>query len=92
MPMHVYHNGYECYVAENAEEAKRLCVAMMTDKPNDPVAQEDAEGDGWYELDDASELGMWRTEEQTDPANHCKQSCAAWVAENGKGFLCSTEY
>ena len=89
LPLHVYTNGYEWWIAESVDAAKDLCLENIGDpSPETLEALEDIEGDGWEELADDAVIGMFRDEERED---YAKQTCAAWIAEQGRGFLCTTE-
>ena len=50
----------------------------------------DIEPDNWSMVPDDAELTINRADED-EPPDSITQTCAAWVAENGRGFLCTTE-
>jgi hypothetical protein len=75
----VWHNGYEYVVAESPEAAVDSLLATGADY----CAEED---DGWTELPAGQRLTV--NDEELGP---CTMLCCAW-AEQGAGFICSTEY
>jgi hypothetical protein len=75
----VWHNGYEYVVAESSEAAISALLATGADY----CAEED---DGWTELPAGQRLTV--NDEELGP---CTMMCCAW-AEQGAGFICSTEY
>jgi len=82
-PLRVFWNSSEHWVGHSIADVKAMFFANYGD---DPETQEQAED--FSPCDDASELSI-----NTDTERGVvKQTCAAWVAENGRGFLCSEDY
>ncbi len=87
--LHVFANEVtDWYAAESAEEAAQLCRQHHID--NKTGCDEDEMGLDFYQEDDDKIIGIVPDEDQSLPA--VKKTCKAWAMDNGKGFLCSTEY
>lgn len=81
--MHVYSDGTDWYVAESALDA---CHQQEELAGNDDASPEDE----WEQLaDDTTDF----TIHDFDGTGVAKtQSIREWIAENGRGLLCSTEW
>lgn len=80
MSKHVYRNSADWYVAESAEDAKRLSIELgYEEDENDPFEQEP---------DDK----MLAINEDDGSGGRVTKTCAEWSNESDVGFLCSTEY
>lgn len=75
----LWHDGTETYVAESAEEARRMQTQLIGDWDATPLEQ-------WKERTAPDPL-MLHIEDE----GPVEKTLAEWIATNGKGFLCSTE-
>jgi hypothetical protein len=83
--LHVFTDGdAEWYVAADRDDA------LAAQREFTGLAREDQEPEGWHQLDDGAELGIWLDEERQKDKR--TQSCRAWADERGRGFLCTTEF
>ncbi len=86
---HVFFNEVtDWFIAESGEEAQALCRQYHID--NKTGCDEDEMGLDFWQEDDDKIIGIVPDEDQSLPA--VKKTCRAWAMDNGKGFLCSTEY
>jgi hypothetical protein len=81
--LHVWHDGYDWVVAESAEDAVDVECDITSNRLSD------YDPDEWQQLPDDKPL---KIVDWDGNGTDREQPCAAWVAENGRGFLCSTEY
>ena len=82
--LHVFRDDYEWYIASS------IADAMAAQREFSGIDENDQDAEYWYQLPDESSLAIapgemddWKVETKT---------CATWIAEKGRGFLCSTEY
>ncbi len=81
--LHVFRDDYEWYVATSIEDAMTLQRELTG------IDTDDQDPEYWYQLPDDSNLSVYPGEiGEGEPVT---QTCAAWIAEKGRGFLCSTE-
>ena len=78
--LNLWTDGVETYIAESAEQAMEMQIKM---------------------LGESSRIGRWRVREDKGPLKidlseqdlgDVEKTHAEWIASNGPGFLCSTEY
>lgn len=93
--LHVFHDGWNWVVAASAEEAVKAYAEHIGD---DICPDEDGGApEHWKQLSDEVTIEIWCdedgsiTEVEADGAEPVGRTCAAWIARNGWGFLCSTE-
>jgi hypothetical protein len=79
----MWHDGYDWVIAETAEEAARLAQGHTGEK--DPILQEAIDA---FEVWGRPTLKM--TEDEG--SSFTEMPVEWWIAEKGKGFLCSTEF
>lgn len=77
--LHVFRNDCDWYVAISPEDAAQACQEVTGLDPD--------EIDAFRPLDDDSDLLI-----RDDDGNKTVKTCAEWARENGRGFLCSTEW
>lgn len=86
--LHVFKNDVvDWFVAETAEEAKRLSIAYAKECGID-VELYDVDDNMFTQERDDKRL----TINDDSESGKTTKTCAEWAAQNGKGFLCSTEY
>lgn len=86
--LHVWHNGYDWVVAKDEADARAVEHEMI----GDPCTHDDTcdcEGDGWDQVPDEAPLKIATGEDGAPPI--VTKTCAEWVKDEGRGFLCSTE-
>ena len=88
--LHVWHNGYDWVVATTAEDARAVEheVSLGGVCSHDDAC--DCEGDGWEQWPDDKTVTIHDLDGDEGPTQ--TKTCAEWVAQQGRGFLCSTEY
>ena len=81
MILHVFYNGDDLVVGASAEDAKFLMIEEMGHS-----AEEIAEFDQWP---DDKELTLRYEDAEDAPEGRmsCRQTCAEWIKENGRGYL-----
>ena len=81
--LHVYANDViDWIVASSPEEARTLAIEELGSGHYDIESEE-------YELCSDDEPLTIRDEDKNERVT---KTCAEWCADNGKGFLCSTEH
>jgi hypothetical protein len=82
----VFHNGYEWWVARDLEHLREL----YRNHTGLELEDADAEGDGWQEWPNDKPISVWTGEDGAPP--QVTLMPAEWVAREGAGYLCGTEY
>lgn len=89
--LHVFrdNNEIDCVIAESAEDAMKVLCEHAGGKPEDYP-------DTTFEQmpDDQMLTIMWEDKHDIPPGEPEKMrlTCADWVKQEGRSFLCSTEY
>ena len=82
MSLSVWSDGEDWVVAESAEDA----TAIWTEHYGEP-----AEELYWKRWDDGRTLSVFDFDED-DNVHKVMRPCAEWIAQNGRGWLCSVNY
>ena len=92
MAMHVYHDDCDWFVAADFEDLRKVKSEYLTGKPDEPWDPHGdmGEPDDFEMLPDDKVISVL-DEDGPKPGKHTK-TAAEWVAANGRGFLCSTEF
>ena len=88
--MKVFFEGCDWVIAEDVDDAWKVWTEYCGEKRED---YETEAGDFWEELPDDKEISITFDDydEHAFP-NPQKKTCAEWIKEKGRGFLCSTEW
>lgn len=81
--LHVFTNGFDWIVAESAADAARLAE-------DHHGGTGDGDPDEWEQLSDKKLLPIYDTDDRAGPRT--TKTCAEWARDNGRGFLCTTEF
>jgi hypothetical protein len=87
--MKIWTNGTEWWIAQDLEHLRKLyrefCGLELED--------EDVAGDGWEPWPDDKPIRIRENEDDDSwPPDGVTLLPAEWIARDGPGFLCSTEY
>ncbi len=82
MSLSVWTDGEDWVVAESAEDA----TAIWTEHYGEP-----AEELHWKRWDDVRTLSVFDFDEDGN-VHKVMRPCAEWIAQNGRGWLCSVNY
>jgi hypothetical protein len=80
--LHVWHNDCDWVIATDAEDARKVCAESCG------MLLTDVDPDEWEQWPNDRTL----TIVEEDPTRKTVKTCGGWIAEHGRGFLCSTEY
>lgn len=87
MTLHAYKGEVDWVVAESPEEAAILAQELYG--PSSDPEGHDTPGH-WTQVADDKPLAILDTEDPKGPKT--TKTCAEWIASNGRGLLCTTEW
>src|SRR3954468_13083839 len=83
--LHVWHDGQDWAIAESADEAARMVGEMTGD---DDITGEDFEA----LAPDVKISVLCEDGRPSDQGVGVEKTCAEWIAQEGEGILCSTDF
>ncbi len=82
--LHVFNNDHDWVIATSPKDAIAVWCAEMGENIENYSYEEET----WDVLDDGKFISIFVEEDDTEAT---RKTCAEWIAEKGRGFLCTTD-